>query len=263
MMYTGQSRITEGIKYLLIANAAIYLLQIFPFLDYYLTGFGALQPSLVLKGHVWRLVSYMFLHGNHWHILFNMLALWMFGLELEMKWGTRRFLEFYFITGVGSGILSLLTIFGGNNPIIGASGAVYGILVAYAWYFPDRQVLMFFVFPVPVRVAVIIFGAISILGIKSGTSNIAHLTHLGGIVVAILYLKFYNNVESFISHRKALSAERKMRSNAEKVMNDKMFYENVIDPILKKISDSGLDSLTANEKDTLERFSKKKGNKKE
>lgn len=263
MMYTGQSRITEGIKYLLIINVAVYFLQIFSFLNDYLTLFGALIPSLVLKGQIWRLVSYMFLHGNHWHILFNMLALWMFGYELEIKWGTRRFLGFYFITGVGSGILSLLTFLSGNNPIIGASGAIYGILVAYAWYFPNRQVLMFFVFPVPVRMAVIIFGAISVLGIRSSTSNIAHLTHLGGIIVAILYLKFYNNVMGVVSHQKALSAERKMRSNAEKVMRDKQFYEDVIDPILKKISDSGIDSLSANERDTLNRFSNKRGNNKE
>lgn len=263
MMYSGENRITNGIKYLLIANLVAFLFQKFLLPHELALNLGALQPSLVLRGQVWRLVTYMFLHGGNFHILFNMFALWMFGIELEQMWGTKRFLNFYFICGIGSGILSLLTIFSGNNPIIGASGAIYGLLVAYAWYYPNRQILLFFIIPMPVWIAVIVFGVISLIGIRSSSSNIAHLTHLGGIIVAFLYLKFYNNVVGVISHQKALSAERQMRRNAENVIKDKRFYEDVIDPILKKISEFGMDSLTANERDTLERFSKKKGNKKE
>lgn len=258
MMYQGQGRITEGIKYLLIITASIYVLQIFPGFNRLLIGFGSLIPSAVLGGQIWRLVTYMFLHHNPMHLLFNMFMLWMFGVEIEERWGARRFVWFYFIAGIGSGIISLLMLVMGNPFIYGASGAVYGVTMAYAWLYPDRQILFLLLFPIKIKYAAMIMIAISILSLGSN-DGVAHLTHLGGIVVAILYLKFYNNIVGMVSHQKSLSAEKKMRQNAENVMKDKQFYEDVIDPILKKISKSGIDSLSANERDTLDRFSKQKG----
>ncbi len=260
-MYLGSnSRLPIGIRNLLIATIVVYIFQILPRIGILSEVFGALKPSWVLqKGQIWRLVTYMFLHDSMlpWHLLFNMLALWMFGVELEHKWGTRRFVLFYFIGGIGSGLVSLLLIMVNDTLIIGASGAVLAILTAYAYYFPDRRILLFFLFPVPVRVAVIIFGAISVLGAMQSSGGIAHLTHLGGIIVAIIYLRYYNQVIALWSHQRAAKAEKVMRHRAEKKIQKDQYVEEVIDPILKKISEEGMDALSKEEKKTLEDFSKK------
>jgi len=145
---------------------------------------------------VWQLATYMFLHGGIFHILFNMLALWMFGAELERIWGTRYFLKFYFVTGIGAGILTV--VFSTlpfsfaqqvqQSVIIGASGAIYGLLLAYALYFPDRPILMI-VFWVPARICVAILGAIALFSSLSDAGGTANVTHLGGLLIAYLFLK--------------------------------------------------------------------------
>ena len=156
------------------------------------------MPAIVLHEFwVWQLVTYMFLHGGVFHILFNMLALWMFGAELERIWGTRYFLKFYFVTGIGAGVLTVLFSmlpFGfayqvQHSIIIGASGAIYGLLLAYAMYFPDRPIYMYFVFPIPAKIFVAIMGGIALLSSLSEASGVANATHLGGLLVAYLYLK--------------------------------------------------------------------------
>jgi membrane associated rhomboid family serine protease len=139
----------------------------------------------------------MFLHGGIFHIVFNMLALWMFGAELERMWGTRQFLKFYFVTGVGAGALtvlfSLLPFAFAQQlqgaAIIGASGAIYGLLLAYGLYFPDRPIYMYFVFPIPAKIFVAIMGAIALLSSLGEAGGVANATHLGGLVVGYLYLK--------------------------------------------------------------------------
>jgi membrane associated rhomboid family serine protease len=146
----------------------------------------------------WQPVTYMFLHGGIFHILFNMLALWMFGVELERMWGSRFFLKFYFVTGIGAAVTTLLLSFMPfafadqvyYSLTIGASGAVYGVLLAYARYFPHRPIMLYFIFPIPAKYFVMIIGGISLLSAMSGPGGgIAHATHLGGLVVAYLYLK--------------------------------------------------------------------------
>jgi membrane associated rhomboid family serine protease len=139
----------------------------------------------------------MFLHGGIFHILFNMLALWMFGTELERTWGTRYFLKFYFVTGIGAGALTVLFSllpFGfaqqlQGSIIIGASGSIYGLLLAYALYFPERPILMMFVFPIPAKIFVAIMGAIALYSSMSESGGVANATHLGGLLVAYLFLK--------------------------------------------------------------------------
>jgi membrane associated rhomboid family serine protease len=158
-----------------------------------------LVPFLVVgQLWIWQLGTYMFLHGGVFHILFNMLALWMFGAELERIWGTRNFLKFYFVTGIGAGILTVifsLLPFSASEQlyqsnVIGASGAVYGLLLAYALYFPDRPIYMYLVFPIPAKIFVMIMGAIAFYASVSGASGgVANATHLGGLLVAYLYLK--------------------------------------------------------------------------
>jgi membrane associated rhomboid family serine protease len=156
-----------------------------------------LVPMLVLhKFWVWQLATYLFLHAGIFHLLFNMLALWMFGAELERIWGTRYFLKFYFLTGIGAGaltvIFSLLPFdfarLVQGTVIVGASGAIYGLLLAYAMYFPDRPILLI-VFWVPAKWCVAILGAIALFSSLSDSGGVANATHLGGLLIGYLLLK--------------------------------------------------------------------------
>jgi membrane associated rhomboid family serine protease len=193
------SPLTEGVKYLLIWNGIFYLLQHFivagksVVAGYPLEYLLGIVPVLVWKKlFVWQLFSYMFLHGGLFHILFNMFALWMFGGDLERMWGTRRFITYYFFTGVGAGLMTVLFTPNGVIPTIGASGAIYGLLLAYALYFPERRVFLYFLIPVPVRIFVLVFGLIALLSsiTSAGGGGIAHLAHLGGLVFGWIYLKW-------------------------------------------------------------------------
>jgi membrane associated rhomboid family serine protease len=146
---------------------------------------------------VWQPVTYMFLHGGVFHLLFNMLALWMFGVELERLWGTRFFTTFYFVAGIGAALTTILVsllpfAFAESLYVtvtVGASGAIYGLLLAYGMTWPNRPIYVYAVFPIPAKIFVLIFGAFSFLSSISGSqSGVAHVTHLGGIVAGYLYL---------------------------------------------------------------------------
>ena len=190
----GPGPISTTLKTLIAANVAAFVItSLMPVLKDYL----GLVPKLVLERfELWQLATYMFLHGGIFHILFNMLALWMFGAELERIWGTRYFLKFYFVTGIGAAALTVLfsllpfdlarVVYLSNT--MGASGAIYGLLLAYAMYFPDRPILLV-VFPVPARIAVAILGAIALFSSLSESGGVANATHLGGLLVAYLFLK--------------------------------------------------------------------------
>jgi membrane associated rhomboid family serine protease len=180
--------LTSGVKYLLISTIGVFVLQqLFP----PLTIWFRLEPSQVLGSfYVWQLVTYLFLHGGLFHVLINMLILFMFGCEMERLWGTRFFLRYYFICGVGAGLFALLT----PDPVVGASGAIYGLLVAFAMYFPTRVIYMniffIFFFPIQAKYFVIIMGLISFLSSLGGGSGVSHLAHLGGLAVGYLYLRW-------------------------------------------------------------------------
>jgi membrane associated rhomboid family serine protease len=249
----------RGVKCLIIATAAVWVVQLVPWLGEKVTVFGALVPSLAIAhGQVWRLVTYLFLHSQDpFHIIFNMLALWMFGVEMEEFWGTKRFVTFYFIAGAGAGLFSVLQW---DSFIIGASGAILALLTAYAYYFPGRTILIFFIFPVPVRLAVVIIGIMSLIGARSGAGGIAYLTHLGGIAVALLYIKYYRSFATWMQERKLPRHNKtrnlQFRPKKEEPLKPR-YFEDVIDPILKKISEKGMDSLTDDERKKLEDASKK------
>jgi membrane associated rhomboid family serine protease len=185
-----------GVKWLISANVAIYILQLL-FVDSTLAGkpillWFNLRPSDVLPhGEIWQLVTYMFLHASITHILFNMLTLWMFGAAVEQTWGTRRFLQFYFICGIGAGICVVVAnlIFGTDQRTIGASGAIYGVLLAFGMLFPETEILLMFLFPIKAKYAVMIFGAIAFLGSLQGGGTVSNLAHLGGMLVGYLYIR--------------------------------------------------------------------------
>jgi len=188
--------VTPAIKAIMIANVAAYLIAlVVPAIT---LAFGLRPADVFGSFHLWQIVTYMFLHGGIFHILFNMLALWMFGVELERMWGSKFFAKYYFVTGVGAAattlILSVLPVPFANqlyySLTIGASGAVYGVLLAYAMYFPNRPIYMYFFFPVPAKYFVMIMGGVSLLSSLQGTGGgIAHTTHLGGLLAGYLYLK--------------------------------------------------------------------------
>ena len=182
----------RGIKWLLISNTAVFLIWTLGPIGFQqdVLNYFALNKVISIR-LVWQLFTYLFLHGGVFHLVFNMLALWMFGSPLESDWGTRRFLRYYFICGVGAGLFDLVLnlILGGGRPTIGASGAIYGVLLAFGVCYPEQTVLMNFLFPIKAKYMVAIYAAIALyssLGVNSGVSNIAHL---GGMVVGFVYLK--------------------------------------------------------------------------
>lgn len=189
----GPGPMTPAVKWLIIANAALFLVSTAyrPIIE-----FLGLIPEHVFEGlWIWQVGSYAFLHGGPIHLLFNMLGIWMFGVELEYRWGTRQFLKYYAITGIGAGItvlvVSLLpfdsTARTYQAVTIGASGALFGLLMAFAYYYPDRPILMFLLFPIPAKYFVIIVGAMAFL--SAPNSQVSEAAHLGGLIFGYLYLR--------------------------------------------------------------------------
>ena len=194
----GPGGISPAVKALILANVALFVLGWFS--GGVETWLGMKPAEVVGHGQLWRLATYMFVHSRmgFGHILFNMLSLWMFGVELERMWGTRYFLKFYFFCGVCAALTTLVLSF---IPVaifaplyqsltIGASGAIFGALLAYALYFPCRPILLMFVFPVPARYFVMIMGGMSLLASLSANSGgVAPTTHLGGLAAGYFFLK--------------------------------------------------------------------------
>jgi membrane associated rhomboid family serine protease len=188
----GPGGISPAVRAIVWSNIAAFVVTWFApvILDYL-----ALRPVDVFeRGWLWQPVTYMFLHAGVFHILFNLLGIWMFGVELERMWGTTYFVKLYAVSGLGAAAtMLLLGLFSQQMytaATVGASGAFFGLLLAYGLVFPHRQILMFFLFPVPAKYAVMIFGAIAFLfTTEASTSRTAHGAHLGGLVAAYLFLK--------------------------------------------------------------------------
>jgi len=182
--------LTPVVKNLMIIMGIVFLLQMFVsrWFDLY---FG-LVPVLVWKKYfLWQLFTYIFLHGGFSHILFNLLALWMFGGELENYWGAKKFLFYFFFCGVGAGICTVIFSPYQFVPTIGASGAIYGLLLAFGWLFPNRLIYIYFLFPIPAKYFVIIFGLIEFFSSMQGAGGgVAHLTHLGGLLFGLFYMAY-------------------------------------------------------------------------
>lgn len=184
-----------AVKAIIIANVVVFFLSAFT--RTLINQFGLIPFLFLTEFHIWQPVTYMFLHASLFHILFNMLALWMFGTEFERIWGTRYFVKFYFTTGIGAGLLTVLfsllpfgfaqQVYVSN--IIGASGAIYGLLLAYAMYFPDRPIYLYFLFAIPAKYFVLILGAIAFYSSLGTSSGVANATHLGGLAVGYLMLR--------------------------------------------------------------------------
>lgn len=185
--------LTPAVRTLLIANVAVWVFQIASsFLAHVRIDrlFGLVPYDVTHHLFLWQLVTYMFLHGDFFHIGLNMLALWMFGTELESLWGTERFTRFYFVTGIGAGVCTVLAAWNSFVPTIGASGAIYGLLAAYGILFPERTILLYFVIPIKAKYFVLLLGLLTFWSsVTASGGGVAHVAHLGGMLFGWLYLR--------------------------------------------------------------------------
>lgn len=265
-MSLGARGVGRSIKTLLITTLAVYILQILPFLRDLILNWGSLIPlPAFTQGQIWRFFTYIFLHdpSSPFHILFNMLMLWMFGVEIEELWGARRFTIFYLICGAGSGLFSFFSLFSpiaSITPVIGASGAVLGVLTIYAWYYPHRQVLLFFVIPVNIRLVVLGAAIISFTGAFASSGIVSHITHLGGIIVALLYIKLHPLMTQWYDNIISGYLERDRRRQRAAEVARERFFEEKVDPILEKISRQGMQALTMQERKILKDAAKQNRN---
>jgi membrane associated rhomboid family serine protease len=196
----GQAQISFGppftgvVKRLVIVTSAVFLVTYVPaqFVEWQLpfAWFGLVPYDVTHFGWVWQLGTYLFLHGGWFHIIFNLFALWMFGYDLEQAWGPRRFLFYFFLTGIGAGLFSVLLQPSSYIMTIGNSGAVYGILLAYGMLFPDRLIFLWFVVPIKAKWFVLIMGLIEFwASLTQPGSGVSHVAHLGGMLFGYLYLR--------------------------------------------------------------------------
>lgn len=245
----------KAVEILIGINLIVFvLIHLFPGIRW-IWLFGLLSRSIYSRFMFWQFVTYMFLHLDLWHLVINMLMLWFFGEPIERAWGKREFLKYYFLTGIGAGFCSFLVNWKSPVSVIGASGAIFGILLAYAFLFPESIIVLFFFFPMKAKVAVLVLGVVNLLGaLSSSGGGIAYLAQLGGALAGFLYLKkeylgrriFYfwryklKDLSSGFKFKKSSSGEKKREE---------------VDRILDKISHKGVKSLTRRERQILKNFS--------
>lgn len=283
-VYTGGGghfgfALTYWVKRLLIANFAIYLLMslgVVPF-GWAVNVFG-FSPATFLR-HPWSPLTYMFVHGGFWHVLFNMVAVFFFGPPLEKVWGSREFLRFYLVCGLGAALTSFFLIgLVGSPLVIGASGAVFGLLLAFAMRWPNAPLYIWGLLPVKAKyvvgfMAVMSFYATFTAG-RTGGGGVAHWTHLGGFLTAWVYLRHGERIETRL---KALFAGRRLRVHRGGSVaaaggkkrrargdqhrgSDRSIGQDTLDEvdrILDKIREHGIDSLSSKERGFLDEMSRR------
>jgi rhomboid family protein len=242
----------EGVKLLLIANVTAFVLQqVVPALT---PLFGLTPAQVVGRLRVWQPLTYMFLHGGLLHLLFNLLVLWMMGGEVERFWGKREFLRYYFICGLGAAALAF--VFAWDRLVIGASGAIFGVMVAFAILFPNRIIYLWFVVPVPAKYLVLILFALELFVVGSQDA-VAHFAHVGGAITGFLYMRLGWRDRLTLEGVQRRWRRRKLTVHPGGAPRPDDAAE--IDRILDKISRSGLASLTPEESRILQRASRRPG----
>jgi membrane associated rhomboid family serine protease len=246
---------TPWVTRLIIANVVVYVLSV---AAPGLTTAFMLVPALIFV-RPWTIITYMFLHAGFWHLLFNMLGLFFFGPRLELELGGRKFVWLYFVSGITGALLSF--VFTPFSAIIGASGAVFGVFMGFAYYWPREPVYIWGLFPIEARWLVIGMTALSLFGgMGFAEPGIAHFAHLGGFLGGFLYLKLLDRTSRAAQFKKKLSGPPPRGSDVErwaKINRDALHEVNrtEYDRILSKISTSGVDALTPEERAFLDRFS--------
>ena len=215
-----------------------------------------LVPAFALTAP-WTAVTYMFLHANLWHLLFNMLGLFFFGPRLELELGARDFLLLYFLSGIGGALLSFLTPY---VAIVGASGAVFGVLLGFARYWPREQILIWGIIPVEARWLVIIMAVLSLIGGFGGGGDVAHFAHLGGFAGGLLFLTWRDRNTRAARFKSAMTRPPVRPADLERWSRiDRMGMHEVnraeLDRVMAKLQTGGTESLTPDERAFLDRFS--------
>lgn len=260
---------TPGVKKLIIFNSSIFLIQQLVALlsnSGFVEGFFGLSHNGFIQNFMlWQPFTYMFLHAGWLHIFFNLLGLWMFAGELENYLGEKRFLTYYLLSGFGAGLLIALMNYyvylknGSSGITLGASGALYAVLIAYAMLWPNREVLLYFLIPVKIKYLLLAFGLMEFFGTLSTAAGkgggISHIGHLGGLVVGFILMKGY--MTSSVKKTKRVSffdefRKKRRLKNKRKEIDERIEAKKIIDDLLGKIARSGMSSLTAEEKNKLE-----------
>jgi membrane associated rhomboid family serine protease len=245
--------LTPFVRALLFANIGVYFLQQTVDVVNYALVF---VPQLVLQ-RPWTVVTYMFLHAGTMHLVFNMIGLYFFGPRVEERLGSRSFLYLYFISGITGALLSL--VMGQTAAVVGASGGVFGIMLAFAWFWPDAPIHIWGIIPIPARMLVIITTVLTLWsGFSGSRSNIAHFAHLGGYLGAWLYLKWLDRKRLDFRKKATAGAPVKELKFARRPEVDLKKVHEVnreeVNRILDKISAHGMSSLTPQERQFLSNF---------
>ena len=261
MLGTTQQGYQGLVLKLIIANIVIFVLMSIggPVIINIFIHYLALTPERVLHNYyIWQPVTYMFLHANFAHVFFNMYALLIFGMPIEHEWGSKRFLFYYFFTGIGAG----LTIFiinliipgqGYITPTIGASGAVFGLLLAFGLLYPNAEILLFFFIPLKAKYLVVLYGSLELfLQFQGGAGNISHIGHLGGLFFGLVYfivfrkhsITFRAKILQNRLKKKLTEHERGLNERKEAMLDKSVEYK--VD-ILKKVEARGIDALSDDE----------------
>jgi|TARA_B110000914_G_scaffold80805_1_gene71074 membrane associated rhomboid family serine protease len=253
---------TKAIKILISINFVIYMLQSLAGKeDVFFRLFGLVPNAFISELMLWQPFTYMFFHAPYYssvgisHILLNMLGLWVFGRELEQAWGKNKFLKYYFLTGVGSGLITYLFQINSDNPVIGASGAVYGILLAYGISFPNRMLYIWGLIPVRSIWLVVIMGSIAFFGLLGRADGISHVTHISGMFIGYVLLKKKWRLADIIFAIRKKTVEFQVQSKEDRVLKKKIINKDV-DMILEKIKDVGFSGLSNEEQSKLYEVSK-------
>ncbi len=253
---------TEAIKILVSINFIVYVFQSLAGKeDIFFQLFGLVPNAFISELMLWQPFTYMFFHAPFYssigisHILLNMLGLWVFGRELEQEWGKEKFLKYYFLTGIGSGLITFLFQMNSSSPVIGASGAVYGILLAYGVSYPNRMLYIWGLIPIRSMWLVIIMGSIAFFGLLGKADGISHVTHISGMLIGyVLLKKRWNMSDVLFSIRKKI-IEFRVQTKEDRELKKNIINRD-IDMILEKIKDVGFSGLSDEEQSKLYEVSK-------
>ena len=244
-----------AIRWIIIISGLMLIAQ--QFAGQWLIPYLGLVPDQVIRHYwLWQPFTYLFLHGGLFHWLFNMLILWMFGAELERRWGTVEFLKYFFITGLGAAACVLALAPHSNAPTIGASGSVFGLIVAFAILFPDSVMYLYFLIPLKVWQAAVLFAFIEFFaGLSGGGLGISRFAHLGGMLTGFLYLKYWDMSRIHIKGWFRSFSRPTARVELHEVTDELV---NKVDHILDKVLTKGVESLTTEEKEIMDRYARMK-----
>lgn len=257
--FDGGVHLTPIVRALILTNVVVFLAVL---VLNRMIGAGTifawfgLAPARFWHGALWQAFTYQFLHAGVFHILFNMLFLWWFGQDIEAQWGGRAFLTYYMVCAVGAGLCVAAVSYSSPIPTVGASGAIFGLLLAYAMLFPNRIMYFMFLFPMPAKYAVALFGLIELVVLVQSGPNaggVSQIAHLGGAAVGFIYLRYEHRVQMWWYEREDRRRRRAEEHRARKESEWRTFVTEELDPILDKISREGIHTLTEEEKRLLKR----------